>query len=481
MDECVTSIGMPCDGYVVVDEGGRQIELPYAEGEAGYSFHFGDLVYNLRRHVWNECRTAVTMLEATVTEVLVERVAPCVDRAYGVAYVMRNGANVPELPFADVSTARTESVDAGADVYCVATAPLIVMCDGGSSKFKALHQHYTPAANYHSHFVGLIVRNARLPLERHGTVFFGKNGPILSYRLDPNELRFLVDYNKAALPSLEEQSRWLTDEIAPCLPADMRPEFIKAAQTVLNIRSMPIACYPAAFPSIMGYVGIGDHANQRHPLTGGGMTCAFNDALLLAAKLSAIGDLRATNVATMSKIQGKLQEAIISYARARVAHSASINILSWALYDVFCAPLLRNACLDYFLRGGEAVSVPMALLSGLDSRPQQLLWHYALVMLRGAQSLVTRGGRYGNRDKADSFTSNRVNTAKFRVAPSHIYEVFQLLFSAVLVAVPVSYNEFVSLWRLVDPTGFLAFIFKTARVASYRLSARGVNGKPVGL
>ncbi|CBH17246.1 squalene monooxygenase, putative [Trypanosoma brucei gambiense DAL972] len=482
MDECAKSVGMPCHGYVVLDERGDEIRLPYAAGLQGFSFHFGDLVNNLRKYVWQNCQPAVTMLEATVTEVLVERVAPCVNRAYGVVYTTAAEYNVPESPFTGAPPSRTDSTSMSEEVQKTATAPLVIMCDGGSSKFKAMYQHYDPAANYHSHFVGLIIRNARLPQEGYGTVFFGKKGPILSYRLDPNELRVLVDYNKPALPSLVEQSRWLSEEIAPCLPSNMQEDFIKAAQSTQNIRSMPIAFYPATFPSIRGYVGIGDHANQRHPLTGGGMTCAFSDAFLLAEKLLEIKEMRSSDVVEMADIEDSIQNAIVSYARGRVVHSSSINILSWALYAVFGTRLLRNACLEYFARGGECVSAPMALLAGVDHSPQRLLWHYTRVMFNGALNLATLSGPRNCRGKdTPSFGRRCINAATFFVSPFRVLEALYLLIAAACVAVPVAYSEFVSIWRLINPTGFLSSIYKTVRVAVCRSLLNGRKRKPIGL
>ncbi|PWU92442.1 putative squalene monooxygenase [Trypanosoma cruzi] len=150
-------------------------------------------------------------------------------------------------------------------------------------------------------------------------------------------------------------------------PAEMRSEFIRAAKDTSRIRSMPVAHYPATFPSIRGYVGLGDHANQRHPLTGGGMTCAFNDVLRLAKSLAVIPRLRGNDVNDMAEIEDRIQKAILQYSQKRFLHCGSINILSWALYAVFQSPPLRDACLDYFMLGGDCVDGPISLLSGWNS------------------------------------------------------------------------------------------------------------------
>lgn len=105
-----------------------------------------------------------------------------------------------------VSSTSTSTISANANsevVSHIATAPLVVMCDGGMSKWKSRYQHYSPAKEYSLHFIGLVLRNVTLPMEQHGTVFFGKSAPILAYRLDPNELRMLIIYNGPQLPSLQ--------------------------------------------------------------------------------------------------------------------------------------------------------------------------------------------------------------------------------------------------------------------------------------
>ncbi|ORC84910.1 putative squalene monooxygenase [Trypanosoma theileri] len=478
MDECASSIGMPCDGYVVVDEFKHEVELPYSKGLQGYSFHFGDFVQNLRQYVWRNCAANVTMLEATVNEVLVEGTA-WQERAYGVEYSINANYKPPSSPFHGTSS-QTQTTEE--TVRRVATAPLIIMCDGGASKFKARFQHYNPAPNYHSNFVGLVVRNVKLPVERHGTVFFGKTGPILSYRLDPNEIRMLIDYNQPTLPSLEKQSEWLIEEVSQYLPADMRSEFIIASKDLNGIRSMPVARYPAAFPSIKGYVGIGDHANQRHPLTGGGMTCAFNDVLHLSKQLATLPKLRSEDATEMANIEDKIQEAIIEYARTRYLHSSCINILSWALYAVFSIPALRNACFDYFLCGGDCVSGPMSLLAGVDSNPLHLLRHYYQVMFHGVFNLLTCSGAYSCRgEESSGFATKCFNAVTFFVNPFRLVNALYILIVSTAVFVPLAFMEFVSLWRFVDPTTFISTLTRKVNVVLYRVFFNGKNRKPVGL
>jgi len=75
---------------------------------------------------------------------------------------------------------------------------------------------------------------------------------------------------------------------------------------------------------------LGDAMNMRHPLTGGGMTVALQDVVLLGALLSPtavprLDDTRAV-LAQMRRFHWKRKE-----------FSSSLNILAQALYVLFVA------------------------------------------------------------------------------------------------------------------------------------------------
>ncbi|EPY25177.1 squalene monooxygenase [Strigomonas culicis] len=478
MEECATSIGMPCQGYLVVDRDGKKVDLPYRAGASGVSFHFGDFVQKLRAFVFNHCKENVTMLEGTVTKVLTSGPS-CFERAYGIEYTMQQNYAVPPNTF---EVDPPKGFASGPTVTKTATAPLIIMCDGGMSKWKGRYQHYTPASDYHSNFVGLIVKRARLPTEQRGTVFFGKTGPILSYRLDDNELRMLVDYNKPSLPSLQEQSAWLVNDIAPCLPKDMQEDFLAAARDVKNLKSMPVARYPPTFSAIKGYVGIGDHNNQRHPLTGGGMTCAFWDAIRIARNLKPIKKLRVEREAEMTSVLDWIQDAVVQYSRYRYAHSCCINLLSWALYAVFSTPQLRDACFDYFVHGGDCVTGPMDLLAGLDPSVFTLVFHYYRVMIYGVGSIMTKSGAYSSNAKEPTSAADKTkNMVSFFTDMERIKAAGYLLVKSTAVAVPLVKNEFFSMWRLVDPTSVVAVVSKKIKTIMYSSCYNGKQRKPVGI
>ena len=73
---------------------------------------------------------------------------------------------------------------------------------------------------------------------------------------------------------------------------------------------------------------LGDSWNMRHPLTGGGMTCAFNDVVILRDLLLDVKDL-----ADWEQVSPVLNR----WFWARKPLASTVNILSVALYDLFGA------------------------------------------------------------------------------------------------------------------------------------------------
>ena len=131
-----------------------------------------------------------------------------------------------------------------------------------------------------------------------------------------------------------------------------------------------------------GVILLGDAWNMRHPLTGGGMTVAFADVVLLAPMIAAEPNLADWHALT---------DVLHRWHWARKPLASTINILSIALYDLFGADgacsvrfstialmlmyhicgntdeylsHLRTGCFKYFERGGECITGPVSLLSG---------------------------------------------------------------------------------------------------------------------
>jgi len=419
LEDCARSVGVPCSGYVSQFDG-EWVQLPYEDGIDGVSFHFGDFVMQLRKRMlaFNDSAEAkstgghITVVEANATDLITEATNTIVT---GVKYRLKD---------ADKSV-RT------------AMCHLVCLCDGGYSKFRPTKKRITP----HSYFVGVILKGLKMPFETRGHVMLCRNGPVLSYRLDQDEVRILVDLpcrDKTAPPP-EKLRTWLRDEIMPQLPEDYRRclavELERAKTTKGVIRSHPHFHFTPMFPRLRGIVGIGDSANQRHPLTGAGMTCALRDAYYLAENLKDVpyfGD------------QEKVHTRLLSFLRSRPDYSSVPNLLSWALHGVFRGRYeLKKACFAYFKLGGECVSVPMAFLSAVNTSVGLLLYHYVRVAVLGAMIVFTDGGEH-----------SVFAVAKGLLNPARWVTALKLLFDAFVIFTPLVWVEFAAVGRVVDTTGY---------------------------
>ncbi|EHL02221.1 putative squalene monooxygenase [Glarea lozoyensis 74030] len=118
---------------------------------------------------------------------------------------------------------------------------------------------------------------------------------------------------------------------------------------------------------------------MRHPLTGGGMTVAFNDVVLLSTLLS---PERIPNLGDTAKITSAMKE----FHWKRKGLSSIINILAQALYALFAAndkqlKALQKGCFAYFQRGGNCIDGPVGLLAGIIRQPFVLFYHFFAVAL----------------------------------------------------------------------------------------------------
>ena len=77
-----------------------------------------------------------------------------------------------------------------------------------------------------------------------------------------------------------------------------------------------------------GAILIGDSWNMRHPLTGGGMTVALHDVVVLRDLLGALPDF---------KDWSKMKKVLHRWHWDRKPVASTVNILSFALYDLFGA------------------------------------------------------------------------------------------------------------------------------------------------
>lgn len=237
-----------------------------------------------------------------------------------------------------------------------------------------------------SNFVGLVLENCELPFPNHGHVVLGDPSPILFYPISSSEVRCLVDVPGSKVPSVAsgEMANYLKTTVAPQVPPQLRDAFISAVEKG-NIRTMPNRSMPADPIPTPGALLLGDAFNMRHPLTGGGMTVALSDIVILRDLLNPLTDL--TNKESLSKY-------IESFYTLRKPVASTINTLAGALYKVFLASPddarteMRRACFDYLSLGGVCSSGPVALLSGLNPRPMSLVLHFFAVAIFGVGRLL---------------------------------------------------------------------------------------------
>lgn len=156
--------------------------------------------------------------------------------------------------------------------------------------------------NILSHFVGMLLNleNAKLPHPNHGHVILANPSPVLFYPVSSSEVRCLVDIPGSKMPCISngEMAKYLISEVGPQLPEEVRDAFIDEVEKG-DMRSMPNRSLPASPLPKPGALLLGDAFNMRHPLTGGGMTVALSDVVVLRDLLRPMPDF--TDAASLTK------------------------------------------------------------------------------------------------------------------------------------------------------------------------------------
>lgn len=364
--DCVEGIDAPfLQGYAVfLNQESVPVRYPQVAGKpaAGRAFHHGRFVQNLRE----KCKSVpeyITMIEGTVTKLLEDSSG----RVRGVQYK-----------------------HAGSDEVFEALAPLTVVCDGPGSTFRKV---ISPVAKpcVKSHFVAVLLHGANksLPYPNHGHVILSdKMNPVLVYPIaeQADDCRMLIDIS-GPLPNAAtgEMQEFLLSHILPELPPSIQP-FFRTSVECERIRSMPNRVMPGKSYAVRGALLLGDAFNCRHPLTGGGMTVALSDVVLLKDLLADAADALSDD--------RRIAEVLHAFYQQRKPLANSINILASALYAVFAAkddpavPAIRQACFEYFKAGGDCVAGPMGLLGGLTPSVSLLLYHFSKVALVGIRQTL---------------------------------------------------------------------------------------------
>ncbi|KAA0064475.1 squalene monooxygenase-like [Cucumis melo var. makuwa] len=358
LEDCVDDIdAQRVYGYALFKDG-KDTRLSYPlekfhSDVSGRSFHNGRFIQRMREKAAS--LPNVRLEQGTVTSLLEEN-----GTIKGVQYKNKSGQEM------------------------TAYAPLTIVCDGCFSNLR--RSLCNPKVDVPSCFVGLILENCDLPYANHGHVILADPSPILFYPISSTEIRCLVDVPGQKVPSISngEMANYLKNVVAPQIPPQLYNSFIAAIDKG-NIRTMPNRSMPADPYPTPGALLMGDAFNMRHPLTGGGMTVALSDIVVLRDLLKPLRDLN--DAPTLCKY-------LEAFYTLRKPVASTINTLAGALYKVFCASPdqarkeMRQACFDYLSLGGIFSNGPVSLLSGLNPRPLSLVLHFFAVAIYGVGRLL---------------------------------------------------------------------------------------------
>ena len=371
LGKCLEGIdAVRVDGYDVIYYG-KEVMIPYpysADEKAkamqeererqrpkGWSFHHGRFIRKLREACAAEPN--ITIFETTVKNTVKGEFG---DQVLGV---------VTET--ADQYTGLKK-----ADYFF---GSLTIIADGYASIFRKEYIGKTPIVK--SKFYGLELIDCVLPAPNHGHVLLGDGAPVLLYQIGTHETRALIDIPDnlpTATTAMGGVKGHIKNVVIPSLPESTRPSFIEALENG-KLRSMPNSWLPPTTQKMSGVVVLGDAMNMRHPLTGGGMTVAFNDVITLSSLLS---PERVPDLSDTVKVKQVMKE----FHWQRKNLSSIINILAQALYALFAANdgqlrALQRGCFEYFLKGGNCVDGPAGLLAGIIQQPFVLFYHFFSVAL----------------------------------------------------------------------------------------------------
>lgn len=337
-------------------DGTKASQIEKGKRPEGKAFHHGKFISQLRRACARQPN--ITIVETEVTDTITSTFS---SQILGVETMTKNA----------------ETGEKEADFYF---GQLTIIADGYASKFRKQLIGKTPIVK--SKFYALELIDCQLPAPNHGTVILSDAPPVLLYQIGTHETRALFDLpinTPSASPKAGGIRAHIQNVVLPTLPLSVQPCVVAALADGKIPQSMPNSFLPPSTQLEKGVVVLGDAMNMRHPLTGGGMTVAFNDVVLLAELLS---PERVPNLGDTDKIQAAMKE----FHWKRKGLSSIINILAMALYSLFAADdsqlkALQKGCFAYFKRGGNCVDGPSGLLAGIIRRPLVLVYHFFAVAL----------------------------------------------------------------------------------------------------
>ncbi|KAH8802712.1 squalene epoxidase-domain-containing protein [Xylogone sp. PMI_703] len=379
---CIEDIdGISVKGYEVIYYGeGVRIPYPVTESSAvngaangsvkkegerptGKSFHHGRFIAQLRKACASQPN--ITIVETEVTATI-------------------TGSFSPQIVGVESRTTNPTTGQKELDRYF---GKLTIIADGYASKFRKQYNNKAPIVK--GKFYALELIDCPMPAPNHGIVILSDAPPVLLYQIGTHETRALIDVPEglpSASPAQGGVRGHIEKVIIPRLPEKVRPCVREALSDGKIPRSMPNSFLPPTTQKEKGMVILGDAMNMRHPLTGGGMTVAFNDVVILSRLLSPekipdLGDAAA------------VQHAMKEFHWERKNLSSIINILSMALYSLFAADsyelkALQKGCFQYFKKGGECIDGPAGLLAGIIAQPMVLVYHFFSVAVLAIRLVI---------------------------------------------------------------------------------------------
>lgn len=420
LGHCLEDIdAVPCYGYHILFHG-DEVNFPYPytndKGEVvlqvqkkagddykrpeGRGFHHGRFIMQLRRSCMAHAN--ISVFETDVTDTIV-------------------GQTGPEVLGVQTRTTDPETGEKKPDCFF---GKLTIIADGYASKFRKQFLGSQPEVK--SRFYALELIDCPVQPSGYGHVNIGKASPVLLYGIGSHETRALIDVPLDHPDAAVEKGGvrgYIRNVVLPTLPKSVVPSFEAALADGKIPKSMPNSWLPPSRQTANpGVLVLGDAMNMRHPLTGGGMTVAFNDVAVLADLLAPVPDLG--DYAAVRDVAKK-------FYWQRKSLSSIINVLAIALYSLFAADsrelrALRIGCFAYFQRG--ITEEPTGLLGGLIQRPWVLFRHFFtvafLAIYLNACDVVGSGG-----------------ILAILKLPVAVVEGFLILWKACVVFLPILYRE----------------------------------------
>jgi squalene monooxygenase len=191
-------------GYVIHDEEGNQVEVPYPENQdaVGIAFHHGRFVMALRKAAMAEPKYAFKAM----CEGMISIGSFCFSATYiegSVSKLIEENGVIKGVEYKDKESGETKTV----------LAPMTVVADGCFSKFRKELVANKPEVK--SHFIGMILDNCPQAKANHAELVIANASPVLIYQISSNQTRVLVDV-RHGMP--KDVKSYFNEQVYPSLP-----------------------------------------------------------------------------------------------------------------------------------------------------------------------------------------------------------------------------------------------------------------------